>query len=94
MIEKFAAEGVTIAKVYHCPYHPEAAVERYRLDHADRKPSPGMILRARDDLQLDLSASILIGDRLTDIEAGRRAPSPPATSSRTVRDQRPIAANQ
>jgi D-glycero-D-manno-heptose 1,7-bisphosphate phosphatase len=76
MIEKFAVEGVTIAKVYHCPYHPEAAVERYRCDHADRKPSPGMILRARDELQLDLSASMLIGDRLTDIEAGRRAGIP------------------
>jgi D-glycero-D-manno-heptose 1,7-bisphosphate phosphatase len=73
MIEKFAAEGVTIAKVYHSPYHPEATIDRYRLDHADRKPGPGMILRARDDLRLDLSASVLIGDRLTDIEAGRRA---------------------
>jgi D-glycero-D-manno-heptose 1,7-bisphosphate phosphatase len=76
MIGKFAGEGVTIAKVYHCPYHPEAAVERYRCDHADRKPSPGMLLRARDELRLDLSASILIGDRLTDIEAGRRAGIP------------------
>jgi D-glycero-D-manno-heptose 1,7-bisphosphate phosphatase len=76
MIEKFAVEGVTIARVYHCPYHPEATVERYRCDHADRKPSPGMILRARDELQLDLSASMLIGDRLTDIEAGRRAGIP------------------
>jgi D-glycero-D-manno-heptose 1,7-bisphosphate phosphatase len=76
MIGKFAAEGIAIAKVYHCPYHPEASVERYRCNHADRKPSPGMILRARDDLKLDLSASILIGDRLTDIEAGRRAGIP------------------
>jgi D-glycero-D-manno-heptose 1,7-bisphosphate phosphatase len=73
MIGKFASEGIAIAKVYHCPYHPEATLERYRCDHADRKPSPGMILRARDELRLDLSASILIGDRLTDIEAGRRA---------------------
>jgi D-glycero-D-manno-heptose 1,7-bisphosphate phosphatase len=76
MIGKFAAEGIAIAKVYHCPYHPEASIERYRCDHPDRKPSPGMILRARDDLQLDLSASLLIGDRLTDIEAGRRAGIP------------------
>jgi D-glycero-D-manno-heptose 1,7-bisphosphate phosphatase len=76
MIEKFADEGIAIAKVYHSPYHPEATIERYRLDHADRKPSPGMILRARDELQVDLSASVLIGDRLTDIEAGRRAGIP------------------
>jgi D-glycero-D-manno-heptose 1,7-bisphosphate phosphatase len=73
MIEKFASEGIAIAKVLYCPYHPEATIARYRCDHADRKPSPGMLLRARDELQLDLSASILIGDRLTDIEAGRRA---------------------
>jgi D-glycero-D-manno-heptose 1,7-bisphosphate phosphatase len=76
MIGKFADEGIPIAKVYHSPYHPEATIDRYRLAHADRKPSPGMILRARDDLRLDLSASILIGDRLTDIEAGRRAGIP------------------
>jgi D-glycero-D-manno-heptose 1,7-bisphosphate phosphatase len=76
MIEKFASEGIAIAKVYHCPYHPEAAIERYRCESFDRKPNPGMLLRARDELALDLTRSILIGDRLTDIEAGRRAGVP------------------
>jgi D-glycero-D-manno-heptose 1,7-bisphosphate phosphatase len=73
MIDAFAREQVRIAKVYNCPYHPEATVERYRVDSFDRKPNPGMLLRAREELSLDLASSTLIGDRLTDIEAGRRA---------------------
>lgn len=73
MIDAFARERVTIAKVYACIYHPEAPIERYRVDSFDRKPNPGMLLRARDELSIDLASSALIGDRLTDIEAGRRA---------------------
>jgi D-glycero-D-manno-heptose 1,7-bisphosphate phosphatase len=76
MTAAFADQGVTLAKVYYCPFHPEATIDRYRRDHDDRKPRPGMILRARDELDLDLSQSLLIGDRLTDIEAGRRAGIP------------------
>jgi D-glycero-D-manno-heptose 1,7-bisphosphate phosphatase len=73
MIDAFAREGITMAKVYGCPFHPDASIERYRADSFDRKPNPGMLLRARDELSLDLAASVLVGDRLTDIEAGRRA---------------------
>jgi D-glycero-D-manno-heptose 1,7-bisphosphate phosphatase len=73
MLDTFAREGVTIAQVYCCVFHPEAPLERYRADSFDRKPNPGMLLRARDELAIDLAASALIGDRLTDIEAGRRA---------------------
>ena len=61
-------EGITLDAVYHCPYHPEGIGE-YRRDHEDRKPSPGMLLRAARDLSLDLSQSILIGDRCSDIAA-------------------------
>ena len=65
-------EGVTLDAVYHCPYHPEGLGE-YRRDHEDRKPSPGMLLRAARDLSLDLSQSILIGDRCSDIAAATAA---------------------
>ena len=65
-------EGVTLDAVYHCPYHPEGLGE-YRRDHEDRKPSPGMLLRAARDLSLDLSQSILIGDRCSDIAAATSA---------------------
>jgi D-glycero-D-manno-heptose 1,7-bisphosphate phosphatase len=58
---------------YFCPHHPEADLAAYRLDCACRKPKPGLLLRAASELALDLSASLMVGDRLTDIVAGARA---------------------
>lgn len=69
----FAAEGVTLDAVYHCPYHPEQGLGEFRREHADRKPSPGMLLRAAADLPLQLAQSILVGDRCTDIAAANCA---------------------
>ncbi len=68
-----AAEGAAVDAIYHCPHHPEAGEPPYRKDCDCRKPRPGMILRARDDLSLDLSRSYTIGDSMRDVEAGRRA---------------------
>lgn len=73
MVGAFAARGVTIGRVYHCPYHPTAGVGEYRCESWDRKPNPGMLLRAADDLGLDLAQSALVGDKDTDIAAGRAA---------------------
>jgi len=73
MCAEMARRGAPVQQVYHCPYHPEASVERYRAVHPWRKPAPGMILQARDDFGLDLGNSILVGDRVSDIEAARRA---------------------
>jgi D,D-heptose 1,7-bisphosphate phosphatase len=56
-----------------CPFHPEAKLEQYRQDSDLRKPRPGMILRAAEELDLDLSASWVIGDAARDIEAGHAA---------------------
>jgi D-glycero-D-manno-heptose 1,7-bisphosphate phosphatase len=56
-----------------CPFHPEAVVEQYRKDSELRKPRPGMILRAAEALDVDLSASWVIGDAPRDIEAGHAA---------------------
>lgn len=70
---RFAEEHAPIGAVYFCPYHPECGIGEYRKDSYDRKPNPGMILRARDELQLDLSRSILVGDKATDILAGKAA---------------------
>ena len=64
--------GVTLDAVYHCPYHPEGVGE-YKRQHEDRKPGPGMLLRAARDLSLDLTQSILIGDRCSDIAAANAA---------------------
>lgn len=68
MQERFAERGVRIAGIYHCPHHPE-----FSGPCPCRKPEPGMILRARDELGLDLSRSVLLGDKESDLEAGRRA---------------------
>jgi len=59
---------------YHCPYHSEGRVTAYlHPDHPDRKPNPGMILRALADHGLDPGACLIVGDRASDLEAGRRA---------------------
>lgn len=73
MLAEFQVRGILIDRVYHCPYHPTAGVGVYRRESFDRKPNPGMILKARDELGLDLAASVLIGDKDSDIEAGRTA---------------------
>lgn len=65
-------EGV-IDRFYYCPYHPEGEVAEYTRDHPWRKPHPGMILQAAQDMELDLSRSWLIGDQERDVAAGRAA---------------------
>ncbi len=76
MCERFRAEQAPIARVYHCPYHPTHGIGAYRVDHDWRKPKPGMILQAAADLNLDLSRSVLIGDKFDDIEAAAAAGVP------------------
>ena len=73
MRRRFEEEGVVIRKVYFCPFHPTHGVGEYRKDAFCRKPNPGMIIAARDEFGYDLARSVLIGDKPTDIEAGRRA---------------------
>lgn len=70
---EFARRGAEIAAVYHCPFHPTAGVGRYRADSPDRKPQPGMLLRAARDLGIDLGRSIMVGDRASDMLAAEAA---------------------
>lgn len=58
---------------YHCPFHPEGTVERYRREHPWRKPAPGMLFAAARDLGIDLAASWLIGDAERDVRAAHDA---------------------
>lgn len=74
MQEDLAVDGAHIDAFYHAPQHPEAPVEAYR--HPDpplRKPNPGMILQALEDWPIDREASVLVGDKGSDLEAARRA---------------------
>ena len=74
MRQRFADEAAELTAVYHCPFHPEAERPEYRApDHSWRKPRPGMILAARDDLGIDLARSALVGDRWVDMQAGATA---------------------
>ena len=71
MVDQFKQNGITISKVYHCPHHPDITGPCNC-----RKPNPGMLLDAIKDFDLDISQCILIGDKETDLEAGRRAGIP------------------
>ena len=73
MCDRFAAEHTSIARIYHCPYHPVHGIGEYRRDHPWRKPNPGMILQAASDLGLDLACSAIVGDKMSDVEAGTAA---------------------
>ena len=72
----FAEAGAPIAAVRFCPHHPEKALGLYRRECRCRKPQPGMILDAAKDLNIDLSRSILFGDKPGDCTAGRSAGLP------------------
>jgi len=73
MRAEFQARGAALDAVYHCPYHPEHGQGEWRREHEDRKPGPGMLLRAARDLELDLGRSVLVGDRCSDLAAAKAA---------------------
>jgi D-glycero-D-manno-heptose 1,7-bisphosphate phosphatase len=73
MRERFEAEGAPITDVFHCPYHPENGVGHYKSDSFDRKPNPGMLLRAAEKHRLDIGNSIMIGDKDSDMQAASKA---------------------
>ena len=68
-----AERGVRVAGVYYCPHYPEGKLPEYSFVCECRKPAPGMILRAAEELGLDLPRSWMVGDRDCDTAAGRNA---------------------
>jgi D-glycero-D-manno-heptose 1,7-bisphosphate phosphatase len=73
MRAEFRSQGAELDAVYHCPYHPKHGIGEWLREHEDRKPGPGMLLRAARDLGLDLTASVMVGDRCSDIAAANTA---------------------
>ena len=67
-----AESGVYLDGIYYCPYHPDGIVPKYRKESDWRKPSPGMLLTAAEQMDIDLSRSWMIGNSGRDIEAGLR----------------------
>ncbi|MBM13365.1 MAG: D,D-heptose 1,7-bisphosphate phosphatase [Halieaceae bacterium] len=65
--------GIKITGFYHCPHHPTDALGDYLVKCECRKPAPGMILHAAQEHSIDLADSLLVGDKASDIEAGKAA---------------------
>jgi histidinol-phosphate phosphatase family protein len=72
MRRQLAACGTTLDAIYYCPVAP-ASDDRSVVEHPDRKPGPGMLLRAANDLNLNISASWMVGDLISDVFAGLHA---------------------
>jgi D-glycero-D-manno-heptose 1,7-bisphosphate phosphatase len=74
MRAQLAEVGARFDGVYSCPYHSTGVVERFlHPDHPDRKPNPGMLLRAMAEHGADPARTVMIGDKGSDLEAARRA---------------------
>lgn len=71
--ELLAQHGAKIERYEYCPHHPVEGLGSYKIDCDCRKPKPGMLTRAAAALNIDLSRSLMVGDRLGDLEAGAAA---------------------
>jgi D-glycero-D-manno-heptose 1,7-bisphosphate phosphatase len=72
MKELLATEGAYLDQIYYCPYHPEGVIEKYRKESDLRKPNPGMLLTAAEEMDIDLGQSWMIGNEYHDTTAGKR----------------------
>jgi D,D-heptose 1,7-bisphosphate phosphatase len=73
-LEQLLAEkGVSLDRIYYCPYYIDGVIPKYRRESDWRKPNPGMLLAAGKDMDISLTESWMVGDSPSDIEAGARA---------------------
>lgn len=70
---ELAQAGALIDAFYYCPHHPDGSVAGFTSDHPDRKPKPGMLLRAIRDWGIDRESSFLVGDKSSDLAAAAAA---------------------
>jgi D,D-heptose 1,7-bisphosphate phosphatase len=71
--QMLAEKGAFLDQIYYCPYHPDGVIPKYRKESDWRKPSPGMLVAAAGEMDIDLGQSWCIGDSRLDVEAGSRA---------------------
>jgi len=76
MVNILREQGIELLDVLHCPHHPNGTIKELAIDCDCRKPKPGMMLEAKSRHAIDLGSSIIIGDKLSDIEAGAFAGIP------------------
>jgi len=72
MVELLKNEEAFLDMILYSPYHPEGVIPEFSKKTECRKPGSGMFLEAEAKLGIDLSRSYMIGDRTSDIEAGKR----------------------
>lgn len=84
LLDALSERDIQLSAIYVCPHHP-SALDPSGRDCQCRKPKPGMILQAAEDLNINLGASVLIGDQQSDIDAARAA---------GIRDEWAISVNQ
>ncbi|AUQ42188.1 D-glycero-beta-D-manno-heptose 1,7-bisphosphate 7-phosphatase [Yersinia ruckeri] len=68
-----ADRGVDLDGIYFCPHHPEGSVEAFRQICECRKPLPGMLIEAQQELNIDMAASYMVGDKIEDMQAALAA---------------------
>jgi D-glycero-D-manno-heptose 1,7-bisphosphate phosphatase len=68
---QLAEAGARVDGIYYCPHHPETGSQAYRRVCDCRKPKAGMLLRAQEEMGIDLAASYMVGDTVKDLGAGR-----------------------
>jgi D-glycero-D-manno-heptose 1,7-bisphosphate phosphatase len=68
-----ANRGVEVLDVFHCPHHPEGSVKGLAVECDCRKPKPGMLHKAMQKYNIDIEQSIMVGDKVSDADAGTRA---------------------
>lgn len=73
MLAQFTLHGINISGVYFCPHHPNNAQPPYNIDCNCRKPAPGMLLQAIHEHNIDVTKSLMLGDKAADMQAAAAA---------------------
>jgi D-glycero-D-manno-heptose 1,7-bisphosphate phosphatase len=71
MLSRMSHENAQLDGIYYCLHHPQARDRRYKKRCGCRKPKPGLLIRAARDFDLSLEQSYMVGDNITDIQAGQ-----------------------
>jgi D-glycero-D-manno-heptose 1,7-bisphosphate phosphatase len=93
MRARLAAAGARIDAFYTCPYHPDGIVEAFRADHEDRKPRPGLLLRALREWPIDRGRSLMVGDKPSDLAAAQAAGVTAILAPANILDLRAVVAD-
>ena len=73
MLNEFSNNSAPIDDVYFCPNHPKKGIGKYKISDGRRKPESGMFFEASKDHDLDLSRSIMVGDKVSDMKAAEKS---------------------